>query len=91
MARSLPVVETGLSRSVMFEEFDWSAINVADRDIYDGATELIALFGSAADIEAASRAHASRERGNFINFCRWRRIERFIPVLTCDDVIGTLH
>lgn len=75
----------------LFDEFYQSALPVADRDTYDAATQLIAVFGSAADIEAASRANACREKGNFVHFCRWRQIERLIPVLTCDEVIGTVH
>ena len=75
----------------MFEEFDAPLIQVADRDIYDGATDLIACFGSAADIEAAARARVCREQGNVQYFARWRQIERLIPVLISDEVIGTLH
>lgn len=75
----------------MFEDHDWPDFTVADRDTYEAATELVALFGSAADIEAAARADASREVGNFVHFCRWRAIERFIPVLTSKELFGTLH
>jgi len=75
----------------MFDEFDWPAIQVADRDIYEGATDLIAGFGSAADIEAATRADACREVGNVQHFARWRQIERLIPVLMSEEVTGTLH
>jgi hypothetical protein len=75
----------------MFEDFDGPLVHVADRDIYDGATDLIASFGSAADIEAATRAVASRDRGNVQQFARWRQIERLIPVLTSKEAIGTLH
>jgi hypothetical protein len=75
----------------MFDEFDAPLIQVADRDIYDGATDLIAGFGSAADIEAAARARVCREQGNVQHFARWRQIERLIPVLISDEVIGTLH
>jgi hypothetical protein len=75
----------------MFEDFDQPSVQVADRDIYEGATNLIASFGDAADIEAASRAILSRERGNVLHFARWRQIERLIPVLTSNQVNGTLH
>ena len=63
----------------------------ADRQIYEDAEALIANFGSAADIEAAARAHASRSHGNLVRFCHWRQIERLIPVLTSEHAIGTLH
>jgi len=75
----------------MFDDFEGPTVHVANRDIYEGATNLIDCFGSAADIEAAARAHASREQGNVQNFARWRQIERFIPILICDEAIGTLH
>lgn len=75
----------------MFDEFDGPLVQVADRDIYEGATDLIAGFGSAADIEAAARADACREVGNVQHFVRWRQIERLIPVLMSDEVTGTLH
>ncbi len=75
----------------MFDEFDGPTTYVADRDIYEGATDLIAGFGSAADIEAASRARVCREQGNVQHFARWRQIERLIPVLVSDEVMGTLH
>ncbi len=76
----------------MYEDFDLMLIAVTDRAIYEGAAELIQRFGSAADIEAAARAHASRAQGNFVHFCRWRQIERFIPILAGDDeAFGTIH
>ncbi|MGE3746726.1 MAG: hypothetical protein AB7G25_13645 [Sphingomonadaceae bacterium] len=75
----------------MFDEFDGRIVHVADRDIYDGATDLIACFGAGADMEAAARARASQERGNVYHFVRWRQIERLIPVLMSDEVRGTLH
>lgn len=75
----------------MFEDIEYTAVQVADRDIYDGATDLIKNFGSTADIEAAARADACRELGNVQHFARWRQIERLIPVLTSDEVMGTLH
>ena len=76
---------------MFFDEFDGPTVHVADRDIYEGATSLIDSFGSAADIEAATRADACREQGNVRQFARWRQIERLIPVLTSDEAIGTLH
>lgn len=75
----------------MFDEFEWPTVYVADRDTYEGATSLIACFGSAADIEAATRAAVCREHGNFHHFARWRQIERLIPVLMSEEVTGTLH
>lgn len=75
----------------MIDFNDDCAIPVADRDTYDAATALIAAFGTAADIEAATRAHASRVQGNLLHFSRWRQIERLIPLLTCNGAIGTVH
>lgn len=75
----------------MIDEFDGPSVQVADRDTYEGATNLIAGFGSAADIEAAARADACREQGNFLHVARWRQIERLIPVLMSEEVTGTLH
>lgn len=75
----------------MFEDFERPAVQIADRDIYEGATSLIESFGAAADIEAAARADACREVGNVQHFARWRQIERLIPVLTSDEAFGTVH
>jgi len=75
----------------VFDDYYHPVLPVSDRETYDAATQLIAVFGSAADIEAASRANACRDKGNFVHFCRWRQIERLIPVLICDEVIGTVH
>jgi len=75
----------------MFDELDGHMVHVADRDIYDGATDLIACFGAAADIEAAARARVAQEVGNVYHCVRWRQIERLIPVLMSDEVKGTLH
>ena len=74
-----------------FDEQDWPLLEVADRDVYESAIELIDRYGPAADIEAATRAYACRERGNYLHFCLWRRVERFIPVLTGEELVGTLH
>lgn len=74
-----------------FDEQDWPLLEVADRDVYESAVELVEQFGPAADIEAATRAHASREKGNYLGVCLWRRVERFIPVLTGEEMTGTLH
>ncbi len=76
---------------ILFDNHEEWSFPVADRDIYEAATQLIAIFGSAADIEAATRASQCRERGNYVHFARWRQIERWIPVLICDEVIGTVH
>jgi|KBSSwiStaDraftv2_1062776.scaffolds.fasta_scaffold41408_6 hypothetical protein len=75
----------------MYDDYDLPAVYVADRKTYEGATDLIACFGSAADIEASSRADASRAIGNLRHFAYWRQIERLIPILISEDVSGTLH
>jgi hypothetical protein len=58
---------------------------------FTAATELMAVFGSAATSEAASRASKSRDRGNLIRFCQWRQVGRLIEMLNADDVRGTIH
>ena len=64
---------------------------VTDRPTMDGATELIALFGEGAAIEAAARADRSREVGNVLHFCRWRQIERLILLLEEGGQAQTIH
>ena len=64
---------------------------IADRATLDGATDLIARFGSYAADEAAQRAGLSRDRGNVIHFCRWRQIERLIRLLAQPCATGTIH
>ena len=64
---------------------------VSDRNAVTDATELISNFGDAAGIEAAIRANKSRSLGNAIHFCRWRQIERLIPIMTAKEAIGTVH
>ena len=63
---------------------------LANRDVNDAA-ELIALFGDDAGFEAAARADKSRDVGNYINFCRWRQIERLIVLLSVGRAVGTVH
>lgn len=55
------------------------------------AEVLIANFGAQASIEAAERAEASRNIGNYIHYCRWRQIERLIIMLTARTTLGTVH
>ena len=55
------------------------------------ANELIRAFGDDAGFEAASRADASRERGNALHFARWRQIERLIVLLSVDEPFSTVH
>ena len=61
-----------------------------DRSAIAEASELIDRFGIHAISEAA-RADRSRELGNVIHFCRWRQIERIIPILASDRAPGTIH
>jgi hypothetical protein len=64
---------------------------VADRGAVTDAYELMARFGEDAGAEAATRADASRNRGNASAFCRWRQIERMIVALGNPHVNGTRH
>lgn len=66
-------------------------IVILDRNMVDGATDLIDGFGIGAEREAAIRASDSRDRGNMLHFCRWRQIERIVAVLNDDTVEGTVH
>lgn len=62
-----------------------------DRKSYDDARQLIDTFGDHAELEAATRADASRDLGNHIRFCHWRQIERMIGILTVEQWFGTVH
>ena len=64
---------------------------LADRTQVTEATNLIALFGDEAGLEAAARADESRDIGNYIHFCRWRQIERLIVLLSVESAVGTVH
>ena len=66
-------------------------VHVPDRSAIAEAAELIDRFGIHAISEAAARADRSRELGNVIHFCRWRQIERIIPILASDRAAGTIH
>ncbi len=62
-----------------------------DRGAFEDAAELMRAFGNAAGFEAAARADRSRSRGNVLNFCHWRQIERAIASLRDEDVTGIVH
>ena len=66
-------------------------IHLPDRSAVAEAAELIDRFGIHALSEAAARADRSREIGNVIHFCRWRQIERIIPILSSDRAPGTIQ
>jgi hypothetical protein len=63
---------------------------VEPRDVVE-AEALMDKFGTAAGIEAADRANASRNIGNHIHYCRWRQIERLIILLSVQTTLGTVH
>lgn len=64
---------------------------VADRRFLIDAESLMAQFGDDAGFEAAARADSSRDRGNVVNYCRWRQVERMIVVLANPNGLGTRH
>lgn len=64
---------------------------LSDRGSLHDANSLIAEFGEHAGYEAAARADKYRDLGNYINFCRWRQIERLIILLSIDEWCGTVH
>jgi hypothetical protein len=63
---------------------------VRPRDVIE-AEALMDRFGTAAGHQAAERAHASRNMGNHIHYCRWRQIERLIIFLSVQTALGTIH
>jgi hypothetical protein len=63
---------------------------VEPRDVVEAET-LIDRFGTAAGLEAADRAEASRNIGNHLHYCRWRQIERLIIMLSVETTLGTIH
>ncbi len=63
---------------------------VENRDVVEAET-LISRFGKEASLEAAERAEDSRNRGNHIQFARWRQIERLILMLSVKTAVGTVH
>ena len=66
-------------------------IHVADREMLEQATELLACYGDYAASEAAIRADRSRALGNVLHFCRWRQVERTIEMLRVPAAPGTIH
>lgn len=55
---------------------------VPDRAAALEAVRLLADHGPDARAAADIRADASRNRGNVVEFCRWRQIERLIAAMT---------
>jgi len=66
------------------------SLYIERRDVVE-AEALMDKFGTAAGIEAAERADASRNIGNHLHYCRWRQIERLIIVLSVQKTLGTVH
>ena len=64
---------------------------LSDRREMIDASDLMAHHGDWAAAEAAQRASRSRDLGNHLHFCRWRRIERWIDWLASDGSDGTRH
>lgn len=66
-------------------------VHLPDRSAAVDAADLIAQFGAHAVDEAAMRADLSRERGNVVQFCRWRQIGRMIELLSAGRGEAPLH
>jgi hypothetical protein len=64
---------------------------ISGREALADAATLMDTYGDNAGFEAASRAEASRDRGNVLRFCHWRQIERVIVTLSDQAARGTLH
>ncbi len=67
------------------------ATYIHDRRTLDQAGELLSAHGNEAQNAARMRANESRDRGNIINFCRWRQIERLIASLEGSNEAETRH
>ncbi len=65
--------------------------SIHDRASVEEAAVLIARFGDAAVVEAASQADAFHNSGNLMLFCRWRQVERAIQLLQLEDIVGEIH
>lgn len=64
---------------------------LSDASSVSDAADLIDRHGTDAEFEAAALADGFRNKGNHINFCRWRQIERLIVLLGCEESIGSIH
>ena len=64
---------------------------IADPRTAQAASDLMTAFGTEAVYEAATRADASRDKGNALGFCHWRQVERFILVLGTKHIQGSVH
>ena len=64
---------------------------IADRATALDAVRLLADHGPGARAAADARADASRNRGNVVDFCRWRQIERLIVAMTQAGPEQTRH
>ncbi len=64
---------------------------LTDRASVDDAADLMSRYGDDAAYEAVARADRSRDKGNYIHFCRWRQIERLILLLSIELPMGTIH
>ncbi len=64
---------------------------LTDRASVDDAADLMSRYGDDAAYEAVARADRSRDKGNYIHFCRWRQIERLIVLLSIELPMGTIH
>ena len=64
---------------------------VADRQSALDATRLIVDHGAGAADAAVARANVSRDRGNVVNFCRWRQIARLVAAMYEADGEQTRH
>lgn len=65
--------------------------NYSNRQTYDAAAELLAMFGDSASDIAVARARASRDCGNVQTFCHWRQVARLIDALAAKRPSGTVH
>jgi hypothetical protein len=77
---------------MIFDETGPAALPyIADRQAALEATRLLADHGAGARMAASARADISRDRGNVVDFCRWRQIERLISVLADIEGEQTRH
>jgi hypothetical protein len=57
----------------------------------DLASELMAVYGADAAAEAGKRARMSRDKGNAIRFCTWRKAAALITLMDSAHGGQTLH
>lgn len=64
---------------------------LSDPSEVTAALALVREHGDDAGFAASARADHYRDLGNYLNFCRWRQIERLIVLMATEQAVGTIH